>query len=83
MRTGKIWGQARTVCNLLTEPDFLFPPARAKCPVTAFLRLDSACGSGGKTDCHSTGGILSNMVTQGASQHLGQGMACDGWSVSG
>ena len=25
VRKGKIWGQSRTVCNLLTEPDFLFP----------------------------------------------------------
>ena len=46
-------------------------------PSTLILKLDSVYGLV-KTECDSTGGILSNMVTQGASQHLEQHLALDG-----
>ena len=46
-------------------------------PSTLILKLDSVYGFV-KTERDSTGGILSNMVTQGASQHLEQHMALDG-----
>ena len=46
-------------------------------PSTPNLKLDSVCAPV-KTECDSLGGILSNMVTQRASQHLEQRMALDG-----
>ena len=53
-----------------------------KCPVTAVLRLDYACASCVNTDCDQIDGVLFNMVTQGASEHLEQCITHDGWSVS-
>ena len=57
------------------------PPGPASAhPVTSILKFG---GSRGNTGCGSRGGILSNKVTQGISQHLEWCVACDGWSVSG
>ena len=55
----------------------LLVSTQGKWTVTSVLKLDSVYGLV-KTVCDSTGGILSNMVTQGASQHLEQHLALDG-----
>ena len=53
----------------------LFLYGGAKCQVPWFSNL--TLWSRENTECDSTGGILCNMVTQGASQHLEQHMAMD------
>ena len=86
MRKGVKQGGAGSVLFIVKCPPnhaSCFCLQGVKCPVTAVLRLDYACVSCVNTDCNQIDGVLFNMVTQGASEHLEQCMTHDGWSVSG